>query len=102
MLLTNLFYVPVFSLLTDWGRWFGGFFTVQFLVIFLLSARKDEAVLDSLERLGALIKKHPAVFLCMILYLATFEKFEGCNNLNQAENFYHMAYNLKELLFSIF
>lgn len=99
VVLTNVTFIPAFAILTDWGRWFATFFTIQFLVIFYLFCKKDEHVSHALQCLGEKIAKYPFLFIGIILYLCCFEKFEGCNNLNQAETFYYFAYKIKSWIF---
>lgn len=101
-LLTNLTFLPAFAFLTDWGRWFGAFFTVNLFFIFLLAARQDSCMLLALKELGTHVQKYPIIYICLLLYLSSFEKFEGINYLEQAENFYHAVYGIKTFLLNLF
>ncbi|MBQ6786569.1 MAG: hypothetical protein IJO85_02475 [Lachnospiraceae bacterium] len=96
MLLTNVAYVPVFALMNDWGRWFAAFFIVQFLSMMVLAYVGDEGIVQGLEKLGKAIRKNSVIFLVFILYVASFEKFQGLNYLEQVERFYYSTYDLKE------
>lgn len=98
MILTNVTFIPAFALLTDWGRWFGAFFTVQFLIFLYLAAKNDENILYSFEKFSNTIKKYPFVFLVILLYLTCFEKFEGCNYVDEVQTFYLFLYKIRQLL----
>jgi hypothetical protein len=102
ILLTNLAYIPVFALMNDWGRWFAALFSVGFLNILVLAWRHDEGILDSLNTLGAKIKKTPAIFILFILYISTFEKFEGLNFPDQVTDFYYTTYDIRCWIQSLF
>lgn len=49
MLLTNIAYVPVFALMTDWGRWFAAFFVVQFLNLLILMYKDDKGIKNGMN-----------------------------------------------------
>jgi hypothetical protein len=102
ILLTNLAYLPVFALMNDWGRWFAALFTVGFLNIFVLAWKHDEGILDSLNVLGENIKKNPAIFVLFVLYISTFEKFEGLNFPEQVTDFYYTTYDIRCWIQSLF
>ncbi len=98
MLCTNLAYLPVFVLMNDWGRWFAALFIVGFLDIMLLAGDGDDDICHALKTLGAAIIKNPIPFILVILYMSTFEKFEGLNFPEQVTDFYYTTYNIKEWL----
>lgn len=98
MLLTNIAYVPVFVLMTDWGRWFAAFFVVTFLNLMVLIYDGDKGIGHGVEKLSVAIKRYPMVFIILVLYIASFEKFEGINYLNQVQDFFYQTYDLKEFL----
>jgi hypothetical protein len=102
ILLTNLAYIPVFALMNDWGRWFAALFTVGFLNIIVLAWKHDECILNSLNVLGENIKKNPAVFILFVLYISTFEKFEGLNFPEQVTDFYYTTYDIRCYIQSLF
>lgn len=97
MLLTNVAYVPVFALMTDWGRWFAAFFIVQFLNLMILCYADDPGIK---EGLSALFKSKTSLvwYLLLLVYVSGFEKFEGINMLQQVQDFYYAVYPLKSLL----
>lgn len=99
MLLTNLIYLPLFALMTDWGRWFAAFFIVGFINILVLAYKKDEGICAGLLSLGKLIEKNGAIFLLFILYISSFEKFEGINMMKQVQDFFYATYDLKVFFF---
>ena len=98
MLLSNIAYVPVFALMTDWGRWFAAFFVVTFLNLMVLIYDGDEGIGCGVEKLSTAVRRYPIVFIVLVLYVASFEKFEGINYLNQVQDFFYQTYDLKELL----
>lgn len=98
MLCTNLAYLPVFMLMNDWGRWFAALFIVGFLDIMLLAGDGDEGMCRALKNLGTAITRNPMPFILVILYIATFEKFEGLNFPEQVTAFYYTTYNIKNWL----
>ena len=49
MLLTNIAYIPVFALMTDWGRWFAAFFVVQFLNLMVLAYKDDKGIKKGID-----------------------------------------------------
>lgn len=98
MLCTNLAYLPVFVLMNDWGRWFAALFIVGFLDIMLLAGDGDEGICYALKTLGAAMIKNPMPFILVVLYMSTFEKFEGLNFPEQVTDFYYTTYNIKEWL----
>lgn len=102
MLMTNLAFVPVFALMNDWGRWFAALFIVGFLDILVLAWRQDEGICASLKALGGGISRNPAWFILLVLYISTFEKFEGLNFPDQVTNFYHTTYDIKCWLLGLF
>ncbi len=102
MLMTNLAFVPVFALMNDWGRWFAALFIVGFLDILVLAWKHDEGICDSLFILGEGIRKAPALFILLILYISTFEKFEGLNFPEQVTDFYYTTYDIKCWFLSLF
>lgn len=96
MLLTNLAYLPVFVLMNDWGRWFAALFIVGFFDIMLLAGDDDEGVCSALKAMGAAIARNPVPFILLVLYISTFEKFEGLNFPEQVTAFYYTTYDIKE------
>ena len=96
MLCTNIAYLPVFILMNDWGRWFAALFVVGFLDIMLLAGDEDEGVCHALEIMGG--SRNPMPFILLILYIATFEIFEGLNFPEQVTDFYYTTYYLKNWL----
>lgn len=98
MLLTNVAYVPVFVLMTDWGRWFAAFFVVQFLNLMVLCYVNDRGIQEGMAFLGKTVRLYPALFLLIPLYVNSFEKFEGINVLQQVQDFYYAVFSLKEML----
>ena len=102
MLLTNLAYIPVFAMMNDWGRWFAALFIVGFLNIMILAWNQDEGILGALHVLGEKLCKNPMLFILLILYISTFEKFEGLNFPEQVTDFYYTTYNIKCWLLGLF
>lgn len=102
MLMTNMAFVPVFALMNDWGRWFAALFIVGFLEILVLAWKQDEGIRSSLRILGGSIMKNPALYILLILYISTFEKFEGLNFPDQVTAFYHTTYDIKCWLLGLF
>ena len=100
--MTNLSFVPGFALMNDWGRWFAALFIVGFLDILVLAWKHDEGICDSLFILGEGIRKAPALFILLILYISTFEKFEGLNFPEQVTDFYYTTYDIKCWLLRLF
>lgn len=102
ILLTNLAYVPVFALMNDWGRWLAALFIVGLLDILVLAWNQDEGILKSLDALGRGLLGNPAKFIVLVLYISTFEKFEGLNLPEQVTSFYHTTYDIKCWLLGLF
>ncbi|MCM1296450.1 MAG: hypothetical protein NC311_13005 [Muribaculaceae bacterium] len=102
MLMTNLAFVPVFALMNDWGRWFAALFIVGFLDILVLAWKRDEGIRDSLKTLGGGIVENPAPYILLVLYISTFEKFEGLNFPEQVTSFYYTTYDIKCWLLDLF
>ncbi len=100
--MTNMAFVPVFALMNDWGRWFAALFIVGFLEILVLAWKQDEGIRSSLRILGGSIMKNPALYILLILYISTFEKFEGLNFPDQVTAFYHTTYDIKCWLLGLF
>ncbi len=101
ILLTDIAFVPVFALMTDYGRWFAALFTVQFLSFAAFAASEEELFGHVLDKIGETIGRYPLVFLAIILYCTLFEKFEGINFPEQVRAFYYKAYELKSLLLGV-
>lgn len=102
MMLTNLSYVPTFLLLVDWGRWFGAYFSVQLLLFLVLIGKRDVHVMNGLKKFGELVMKYPVPFICLIVYLASMEKFEGINYMNEAQTFYLFTYKIRMMIKGLF
>jgi len=102
ILSTNLLYLPVFMLMTDWGRWFAAFITIQFLEVFYLYSKGNHSMKTSVAKFGENIRKFPGVFIMLIIYLSLFDKFEAINYLPQVETFYYTLYDLKTFVLSFF
>lgn len=102
MLMTNLAYVPVFAMMNDWGRWFAALFTVGLLDILALAWNEDEGILKSFSALGGRIIKNPMLYILLILYIGTFEKFLGLNFPEQVTSFYYTTYDIKCWLLGLF
>lgn len=100
--LTNLAYVPIFALMTDWERWWGAFFTVQIFIIAVLAFKKDENILFALERVFAFAKKNWFLVAGIVLYLCTLDKFQGINNMDQVEIMYYKIYDFRMFIQSLF
>ena len=64
----------------------------------LLAGDGDDDICRALKTLGAAIIKNPIPFILVILYMSTFEKFEGLNFPEQVTDFYYTTYNIKEWL----
>ena len=62
----------------------------------LLAGDEDEGVCHALEIMGG--SRNPMPFILLILYIATFEKFEGLNFPEQVTDFYYTTYYLKNWL----
>lgn len=92
--LSLLTYVLAFGYLTDWGRWFATLVLVDFGAIVYLWLADDKGIKKGIEDLGRHVKQLPILFGAIVVYLTAFEKFEGCNYVNQSLNFYHFVYNL--------
>lgn len=102
MLFMNMSYVPTFLLLVDWGRWFGAYFSVQLLLFLVLIGKKDIHAMNGLRKFGAFVMKHPVPFVCLIVYLASMEKFEGINYMNEAQTFYLFTYQIRMMIKGLF
>ena len=100
-LATNLMFVPVFALMTDWGRWFAAFFIAQTLMIFYYFLIQDQNFVFAIQKLGNVFRRYPWVALLIILYLSMFHKFEGINYLPQVEEFYYAVYGFKTFLLGL-
>lgn len=74
--------LPAFFLTSDWGRWFGAAYTVQFLIIFYLVRSGCEPIIKALEKVSPYIKNHLLIFLILILYFNVLGKFETNKVLN--------------------
>ncbi|MDD2969859.1 MAG: hypothetical protein PHT21_09880 [Lachnospiraceae bacterium] len=101
ILFTNVLYIPVFALMTDWGRWFAAFITVQCFSFLYLTGVRDKGIKNGLVQLGDKIRKYPFLFVSIILYLSLFDKFEAINYLPQVETFYYTIYNIKTIILAV-
>ena len=100
MLLTNVAYVPVFALMTDWGRWFAALFIVQFLNTMVLYHAGDRGIKEGISFMfGEKSRWCWAIYLLILIYLSGFEKFEGINVLQQVQDFFYGVYDLKVAVF---
>ncbi len=99
MFLTDVAFVPVFALMTDWGRWFAALFSVQFLSFAAFAGGGDDEFSNITDKVGAFIVKYLPMFLMIIFYCSIFEKFEGINYVDQVREFYYRVYNLKTSIF---
>ena len=102
MLASVLAYVPVFSFMNDWGRWFAALFSMSLINVLILAGKGDKKILGVLDCLGQSICKYLPVFGLFIIYISTFEKFEALNFPEQAQLFYYQVYDIKMWFLSLF
>lgn len=96
--LTNLCYVPIFTLMTDWGRWWAALFTVQLLNSLVLLYHGDKEITQGVAMIGRGVRKYTVVYGALVLYAANFDKFEAARYLPQAMNLYEHLYAFIRLL----
>lgn len=102
MLASVLAYVPVFAFMTDWGRWFAALFSVCMINVLHLAGKGDKKILSTLHSLGQNICDYLPIFALFVIYISTFEKFEGLNFPEQAQLFYYQIYDIKIWFLSLF
>ena len=102
MLASVLAYVPVFAFMTDWGRWFAALFSVCMINVLHLAGKGDKKILSTLHSLGQNICDYLPIFALFVIYISTFEKFEGLNFPEQAQLFYYQIYDIKMWFLSLF
>lgn len=75
VLLTNLCFVPIFALQTDWGRWLAPLFSGQVFVFLFYLAKKDAAMYYACARMMERVKKKPVMFVLMIVWIGMLDSF---------------------------
>ncbi len=98
MILTDIAFIPVFAMMTDWGRWFAALFSVQFLSFTAFAGSGEDEFNNITDKAGEIIVKYLPAFLMIILYCSMFEKFEGINYVDQVREFYYRIYDIKTAL----
>lgn len=75
VLLTNLCFVPIFAMQTDWGRWIAPLFAGQIFVFLFYIAKKDAAMYYAFSQMGERMKKAPLAFLATIMWIGMLDSF---------------------------
>jgi len=63
-----LFFIPMFILACDWGRWFFWLLTFNFAILFILYMKNSEPVITAINNFGALVKEKFFLFGIMLLF----------------------------------
>lgn len=84
MLLTNLCFVPIFAMQTDWGRWLAPLFAGQIFIFLFCLAKKDAAMYHAFGKMIERVKKYPLVFVAIIVWIGMLDSFEAKNFQEQA------------------
>lgn len=75
VLLTNLVFVPIFAMQTDWGRWLAPLFAGQIFIFLFYLAKKDAAMYYAASRMWERVKKAPLAFIAAIMWVGTLDSF---------------------------
>ena len=92
MLLTNLCFVPIFVMQTDWGRWLAPLFAGQIFLFLFYLAKKDAATYFAFGKMIERVKKYPLAFVAIIMWIGMLDSFEAKNFQEQASA---LVYTLK-------
>ena len=84
MLLTNLCFVPIFAMQTDWGRWLAPLFAGQIFMFLFYLAKKDAAMYHAFGKMIERVKKYPLVFVAIIVWIGMLDSFEAKSFQDQA------------------
>ena len=84
MLLTNLCFVPIFAMQTDWGRWLAPLFAGQIFLFLFYLAKKDAAMYHAFGKMIERVKKYPLVFAAIIVWIGMLDSFEAKSFQDQA------------------
>lgn len=84
MLLTNLCFVPIFAMQTDWGRWLAPLFAGQIFIFLFCLAKKDAAMYHAFGKMMERVKKYPLVFVAIIVWIGMLDTFEAKSFQEQA------------------
>lgn len=83
--------IPKFLMTNDYGRDFSALIISQFVMMFVLLAMGDKGMRYAFERLYERIKKNPAGYIFMLVYMGSLGKFEAANILETAHRIYKFA-----------
>ena len=84
MLLSQLCFVPMFVIHTDWGRHFAPLFAMQIFMFLFYAAKGEPAMVYACEKMCGRMKKHPWIFVVSILWIAKLDSFGARDFLKQA------------------
>lgn len=84
MLLSQLCFVPMFVIHTDWGRHFAPLFAMQIFMFLFYAAKGEPAMVYACENMCGRMKKHPWIFVVSILWIAKLDSFGARDFLKQA------------------
>ncbi len=76
--------LPAFLLTIDWGRWFAALTLSSLSLMFYLTARREPVATDFFSQLTTKVRKHPLVFIILLIYFTSLGKFEAANILTRA------------------
>lgn len=77
--LSQLCFVPMFLIHTDWGRHFAPLFAMPTFIFLYFLAKKDESMLYAYDKMKLRIQAHPWCFILTLVWIATFESFGARN-----------------------
>ena len=69
--------VPAYIFGLNWNRWTSAIITSQCILYLFMLHRKNEAVSVTAEKITAFFKKHFAIIVVYIIYVASFAKLLG-------------------------
>lgn len=75
VLLTNLCFVPIFAMQTDWGRWIAPLFAGQIFIFLFYLAKKDAAMYYAASKMWERVKKAPIAFGATIMWIGMLDSF---------------------------
>lgn len=88
--LSQLLFVPMFLIHTDWGRHFAPLFAMPTFIFLYFLAKKDESMLYAYEKMKLRLKAHPWYFVVTLIWIATLDSFGARNPFQtQAEMLYN-------------
>lgn len=77
-----LIFIPISFFLSDWERYWAAVLNTQFVLIFYFIYSNEQAVIDSVKKIGNFFEKHFLLLVLIIVFLCSIKFSEAVTNIS--------------------